>query len=189
MNFSKFFSDDPFLASIKDAFGGKRQMNLEGEPFGGAGQWSGSGSGLYAQTALTAQQRSRSLIIQDTRRSLDLLTWRKQLAYGRQLYVNIGEIRGAIQERAMFANSGGWTPRAIGKNTPSKVRDQYEEFLWDWMKVCDIRGHPYNFWENMRLASVMVDRAIPGSNGLRTIESMLLSASGGSRMVRTRVCG
>lgn len=124
----------------------------------GVQMFTGAGSGLYEPTALSDQQRSRSIVLQDTRRSVDSLTWRRLLAYARQLHANCGEVRGPVLERATLANSGGWLPRCVGKNTPKKVRDQYEEWLWDWMRVCDIRGVPYNFQTDMRLESIMLDR-------------------------------
>lgn len=120
--------------------------------------FAGAGSGLYETTALGEGQRPRSLLLQDTRRSVDQYTWRKLLAYARQLHSNSGEVRGPVLERAMLANAGGWMPRHMGKLTPKRVRSQYEEWGWNWMRVADIRGQPYDFWTDLFLASVMIDR-------------------------------
>jgi hypothetical protein len=120
--------------------------------------YAGAGSGLFEQTSLSYGGRNRPIIVQDTRRTVDQLTWRKLLSYGRQLHANCGEVRGPVLERAMFAGAGGWIPQCTGKKTPKKVRDQYEDWLWKWMKVCDIRGQPYDFWTDMELASIMLDR-------------------------------
>lgn len=126
---------------------------------GGAVSWyTGGGSGQWEGTGLTEGQRDRSMVLQDTRRSLDQLTWRKQLAYARQLFTNFGEFRGPMLERAMFANSGGWQPRCVGKRTDKRTRSLYEEWLWNWMKVSNLRGQPYDFWTDMLLASVALDR-------------------------------
>lgn len=120
--------------------------------------FTGGGSGLYEPTQLSPQQRDRSIVLQDTRRTVDQITWRKLLAYARQLHANCGEVRGPVMEKATLANSGGWMPRHVGKNTPKDVRNKYEEWLWEWMKVCDVRGQPYDFLTDMYLASIMLDR-------------------------------
>jgi hypothetical protein len=116
------------------------------------------GSGLWDQSALTGQQKGRSLTLQDTQRSHDLITWRKLLAYSRQLFTGYGELRGPLLERALLSNGGLWEPRCVGPNTPKKVRDQYEAYLWEWFKVCDVRMQPYDFWTDMLLASLSLDR-------------------------------
>lgn len=120
--------------------------------------FTGGGSGLYEPTQLSEAQRSRPIVLQDTRRSVDQITWRRLLSYARQLHANCGEVRGPVVERAILANSGGWLPRHTGLKTEKKVRRQYEEWLWNWMKVCDVRGQPYDFWNAMYLASVSIDR-------------------------------
>lgn len=135
-----------------------RFNNMVRRARGAVAYYTGSGSGLWDGTGLTEGQRERSVILQDTRRSLDQWTWRKQLAYARQLFTNFGEFRGPIIERAVFANSGGWLPRHVGKNTDKRTRAKYEEALWDWMKVCNIRGQPYDFWTDSILQSVSIDR-------------------------------
>jgi len=133
-----------------------RKMDVGFGSFGG--NWTGAGSGLFEATALTPQQRGRSMVVQDTMRSVDLITWRRLLAYSRQLFTNYGEIRGPLMERTLLANSGIWIPRCISTRTPRKVCDQYEEFLWQWFVNCDVRGHPYDFWTDMLLAQISLDR-------------------------------
>ena len=120
--------------------------------------YTGGGSGLYEPIQLGEGQRSRPIVLQDTRRTIDQFTWRKLLAFARQLHANCGEIRGPVMEKAILANSGNWLPRHVGKLTDKKVRNQYEEWAWNWMKSCDIRGQPYDFWTDMYLASIMLDR-------------------------------
>lgn len=129
--------------------------------------FTGSGSGMWETTMLSSQQKPRSLVLQDTRRSFDNLTWRKQLAFARQIYTNCGEIRGPVLERATLANSGGWQPHHVGQRTPKAVVAKYEEWLESWMRVCDIRGEPYDFCTDMFLASVMLDR--DGEAPFRTV--------------------
>jgi len=134
------------------------RLNFGGIIRAGAKMFSGAGSGLWEPTLLTDQQRPRSIVLQDTRRSYDNITWRRMLAYARQLYTSEGTVRGPVHERATLSNSGGWIPRHVGKSTPKAVRDKYEEWLWNWMKTADIRGQPFDFWQDMELASVMLDR-------------------------------
>lgn len=124
----------------------------------GAVMFTGAGSGLWEQTRLGDGQRARSLVLQDTRRSFDQITWRRNLAFARQLYTANGELRGPVNEKATLANSGGWIPRFVGKRTARTVRNRYEEWAWNWMKVCDIRGQPYDFFTDMYLASISMDR-------------------------------
>lgn len=134
------------------------RLNFGGFVRQAAMAFTGAGSGLWEPTLIGNQQRARSITLQDTRRSYDQITWRRMLAFARQLYTSEGTVRGPVHERATLANSGGWLPRCVGKRTTKAVRSQYEEWLWNWMKVCDIRAQPYDFWQDMELASVMLDR-------------------------------
>ncbi len=136
------------------ARGVKRVM----ESFGGGPSSVGGGSGMWEGTALTAQQKNRSMTLQDTPRSMDSLTWRKRLAYARQIYTNYGEVRAPILERCLLSNAGLWTPRAVGKRTAKRTRAAYEEYLDGWMRHCNVRGHPYDFWTDQLLASISLDR-------------------------------
>ena len=133
----------------------KRVMDFS---FGGGSTSSGGGSGQWEGTALTAQQKNRSMTVQDSMRSMDSLTWRKRLAYARQIYTNYGEIRAPILERCLLSNAGLWTPRAVGKGTSKRTRNAYEEFIAAWMHNCNVRGHPYDFWTDQLLASISLDR-------------------------------
>jgi len=139
-------------------FGQTLRGFLDGASRLNAVMFTGAGSGLWEQTTLGDGQRGRSIVLQDTRRSYDWIVWRRNLAFGRQLYTNNGEIRGPVLEKAILANSGNWMPRHAGKHTPKAVANRYEEWAWNWMKVSNIRGQPYDFWTDMMLASVSKSR-------------------------------
>ena len=120
--------------------------------------FTGGGSGLWEPQQLGNQQRARSQTLQDTRRSYDQITWRREMAYARQLYTAEGTVRGPVHEKSTLANSGNWLPRSIGTRTPKPIRNLYEEWAWNWMKSADLRNQPYDFWTDMDLASIMLDR-------------------------------
>ncbi len=90
------------------------------------------------------------------KRQLSTGTWKQMLANARFLYANSGAISGAIHERAFYAVGSAWIPQYAGLN--AKWGDQAEAWLWEWMKICDVRGKPFDFRTNLALTSISLDR-------------------------------
>src|SRR5258708_6359993 len=65
---------------------------------------------LYEGARPTRAVRWRQQIVEDNKKSLDGITWRNLLAFGRQLFINLGPVRGAILEKATYSVGNAWLP-------------------------------------------------------------------------------
>ncbi len=83
-------------------------------------------------------------------------SWKQMLANARFLYANSGAISGAIHERAFYAVGNAWIPQYAGTNP--HWGNKAEAWLWEWMKICDVRGKPFDFRTNLALTSIALDR-------------------------------
>lgn len=123
--------------------------------------------GLYDNATLGRGQRYRHTILTDTKRALASYDWQRLLSLGRQLYCNLGEVRGPVLEKAMYAVGNGWIPQFYGED--QKWGERAEQWLNEHLKICDVRGEPYDFRTGLYLASVAMDR--DGDVGLVLTES------------------
>jgi hypothetical protein len=92
----------------------------------------------------------------DTKQDISRYTQTKLMSLGRYLYANVGFVHGAINERSCYAVGTGWVPQFVGKDR--KWGELAEVWLWDWMRICDLRAGPFDFRTDLFLASVGVDR-------------------------------
>jgi len=80
----------------------------------------------------------------------------KLLAFGRRLYANSAPVQAAIRDLATYAVGTGWVPQFQGKDRT--WADQAERLVWEWLKVADVRGQPYDFHQDLWMCSVALDR-------------------------------
>lgn len=92
----------------------------------------------------------------DTNRALTNPTWRAMLSHSRRLFANLGAVHGAVCERARLVVGQAWQPLYTGRNHAWGVKAA--AWLTQWMKVCDVRGGPYDFRTALKLMSVALDR-------------------------------
>ena len=92
----------------------------------------------------------------DLNRSLTHPTWRAMLSHSRRLFANLGTVHGAVTERARLAIGQSWEPLYTGRN--AKWGEKATRLLKQWMKVCDVRGGPYDWHTDLKLMSVALDR-------------------------------
>lgn len=119
----------------------------------------GFGSG-YGQLFGGAQE-DRSLkpwavSLLDTTRALNNPSWRAMLSHSRRLFANLGAVHGAVTERARLVVGQAWQPLYTGRN--HAWGQKAAAWLTQWMKVCDVRGGPYDFRTDLKLMSVALDR-------------------------------
>jgi capsid protein len=112
---------------------------------------------IFNGASTTQRQKSRTALLRDFKRELLPSEWRNITAYANQLYAQMGEIRGAIKEKATYVVGDAWIPQFYGTN--KKWGALAESWLWEWMKVSDVRGYPYDFKKNLELASIGIDRS------------------------------
>lgn len=83
---------------------------------------------------------------------------RKTLLSGsRRLYINKGEIRGALDQKAMYTVGRAWAPEFKGDDLDFGV--EAEAFLQDeFYPVGDVRGGMHDFVTNLAIWSIAIDR-------------------------------
>jgi capsid protein len=111
---------------------------------------------IFNGGSTTTRQIPRTSILRDTKRDLNAGEWRNMTSYARQLYAQMGEIRGAIKEKATYVVGDAWIPQFYG--TDKAWGAKAEAWLWEWMKICDVRGYPFDFRKGLELASIAIDR-------------------------------
>jgi capsid protein len=117
----------------------------------------GASSILFNGASTTNRQKPRTAVLRDFKRELSATDWKNMTSYANQLYAQMGEIRGAIKEKATYVVGDAWIPQFYGSD--KKWGNEAESWLWEWMKVCDVRGYPYDFRKNLELASIGIDRS------------------------------
>lgn len=75
----------------------------------------------------------------------------------RRLYQNMGQVRGAIDQRAMYAVGRAWRPKFLGRATAwgKMAKDWLERY---WFPTCDVRGPNHDWQTGLYLDSVHIDR-------------------------------
>lgn len=150
----------------------------------------GSGLRLFDGAYPTDEQKSRPMIPGDTRRALIRQVWRNLLGISRYLYSNVGTLRSAVRDKATLATVDGWQFQYYGED--KQWRKESEKWVYDWLKICDIRGKPFNFWQDLFICSIAQDRdgdygIVPvDSDGypfIQFIPSHLIDARRGERIV------
>lgn len=112
--------------------------------------------GTFSGTMMSRERRVRYAALNDTNKVLPQGSWRTMTAFARALYSTLGEVRGPILEKANLSVGDGWIPQFTG--TDAAWGRKAENWLWEWMKIADARGAPYDFHTALRLASVAIDR-------------------------------
>lgn len=117
------------------------------------------GWSLYAtpsSTASTDHYRPRQLISGSMERELNGRQWRELLGYSRQLFAQLGNLGGAIVQKATYAVGEAWKPQYYGQNRAWGER--VEEWLAEsFYPVADARGTGFDFVTNLFLDSIAQD--------------------------------
>ena len=75
----------------------------------------------------------------------------------RKLYLNEEILKGAIEQKSMYAIGKAWLP--IFEGSDEEFGKQASAWLTDeWFKICDIRGSEYDFTTSLYLTSNAIDR-------------------------------
>ena len=79
------------------------------------------------------------------------------LSASRRLFLNMGVLRGACEQKAMYAVGRAWSPKFEGTDTAwgSTAIDWLAN---QWYGICDIRGGMHDFKTALYLLSVAIDR-------------------------------
>lgn len=111
---------------------------------------------LFEGAVTDRSQRPWAIALKDFGRELTMPVWRAQLSHSRRIFANMGAVRGAVCERARLAVGQSWLPLYTGRN--HAWGQKAAALLRQWMRVCDVRGGPYDFHTDLKLMSVALDR-------------------------------
>lgn len=118
------------------------------------------GSSLYATPGSTGQSdhyRPRQTFAAGSLdRQLNGYQWREMLGYSRQLFAQLGNLGGAIVQKAIYSVGEAWKPQFYGANRA--WGEQVEEWLAErFYPVADVRGNGFDFATNLFLDSIALD--------------------------------
>lgn len=92
--------------------------------------------------------------------------WAESLSLSRKLFARVGEISGAIQQKAVYAIGDSWIPRFLGADQDwGRIA---EDYLEPWMEVANIRGEPFDFTTSLFVDSIAIDR--DGDEAMLTVK-------------------
>lgn len=124
---------------------------------------SSSTYGFYSGAVRGRTRRPMINQVADSRQTQNKWSRETLLGYARYLFVNIGEIRGAVKDVARYSVGRGIKPQSLVGYEEGKA---YEQFFREWAKNCDLRGE-YTFWKMQKLASIRTD--IDGDIGFNMV--------------------
>jgi Phage portal protein, lambda family len=145
--------------------GGKRQVRgpkttLQGSAFySGMGGFAPFGTG-YGPTPISEDSDKRNWrprVDRDLGALLNTYRHRSMIADGRWIYGNMGQVSGAVRERAAYAIGTSWLPRYKGRD--AKFKEAFDDFIVRrWLANCELRGSRWPWQAIWRLGSVSLDR-------------------------------
>lgn len=117
--------------------------------------WGNTGTDFFEGARVDDTTERRPYSVADIERLLNIWTWKELLIGGRHLFQNFPVITGAVKEKSSFVIGDGWVPVFTGED--EGWGNEAAEMMMDWMKVCDLRGQPYNFWYSLWIGSTAID--------------------------------
>lgn len=124
---------------------------------GFAPSWGGHNTSVYPIVEDTKQRGWRPQLDRDAATLISRYRHRAMLSDARYVYGGVGQVSGAIRDKANFVVGDAWVPRYTGTN--QKFRQAFNEIIVGrWLRNCDVRGGAYNWQGNVKLACEALDR-------------------------------
>lgn len=90
-------------------------------------------------------------------REVSLCDWRNLVSDSRKLYTNLGPVKGALCDKAIYSVGRAWAPKFTGADREwGKVAERW--LLDEWYPTADIRGGMFDFVTDLYVSSVSIDR-------------------------------
>lgn len=118
--------------------------------------WNGSTNALFDGLQSNTERKAPPQVDRDTHINLSEVGYRGSIDIGRYISSNYGPVRGAILEQATLSVGGNFIAQYEGPNKAWGAKA--EEMLWNWHKICDMRGPPYDFETDLFLSLVSIKR-------------------------------
>jgi len=110
----------------------------------------------YAGSRSDEQYPARPQLALDQKDMLGRMQHLELLNSGRHIFNSYPMVSGAINDMANHAVGSSWNPQYKGR-FPEFARPA-EEWLREWGKICDVRGHPFSLTTDMYVAVVTLCR-------------------------------
>ena len=129
----------------------------QGVTGGFAPSWGGSNTSIYPIVEDTKQRGWRPQLDRDNAALITRYRHRAMLSDARYVYGGVGQVSGAIRDKANFVVGDAWIPRYNGAS--ESFRKAFNEVIVGrWIRNCDVRGGAYNWQTNVKLACEALDR-------------------------------
>lgn len=114
-------------------------------------------STMYDASLPSNQPRTRTVYIQDYyntdyKNNVTDGDWNVMLSRARELYANVGSVRNAVCEITDMAVGDGWYAKYTGPDKDWGITAT--AWLSNWMNVADVRGQPWDFHRDLKLACI-----------------------------------
>lgn len=116
-----------------------------------------SGRFLDAANDRGLDRPGQYILTENINRSVNWYDHRVILSVSRRLWANMGLIKGATCQKAMYAVERAWNPVFLG--AAKDWGDEATRWLMEqYYPLCDVRGPNFDFKTNLYLSSISVDR-------------------------------
>lgn len=108
-----------------------------------------SGNPLYEAATWTIDRKPAPQVDRDDRQNLSVFGWRQMMNAARQICANFPPIAGLVDQMATYSIGQGFNMQSLVKD--KKKADKYEESIYEWDKICNVKGPNFNFKETLIL--------------------------------------
>jgi lambda family phage portal protein len=113
-------------------------------------------SNLYEAAQVSRLRTNIKYFANDSKNDLTYWSRTKLLNAARYLYANDGFTRGALRDMARYSfGHTGLSPQSLVSD--QAIAKSYEDYWWEWCKVCDVTGK-HHFSELQKILSVSMDK-------------------------------
>lgn len=111
---------------------------------------------LYEGATASTDSPAIPRLDRDQPRNISNYGWRQLVSASRYFVENFAPVKGAIDQMATYAIGEGFQPQYYGRN--KAWGERVESLLFEYHKVCDVRGRPFDFKKNLVLDLMTIIR-------------------------------
>jgi len=113
-------------------------------------------AGLYPGSQDDGKRDFRPKLTRDVTRLVPEYKQRDMVSDGRWIYARVGQVSGAIREKANYSVGTAFAPQYYGSD--EAFRTAFTTVMSRWCRNADLRGAPFDFQQDVWIASVALDR-------------------------------
>lgn len=169
------------LSTVFRAFSQRAPKAVRSNGNNGAGLMTGGGSPLFGQWGgpYGDEVNPPPNLLADFDYLVKRHSWADLVKAGRDIYARYSIVAGAVHDKATTVVGDAWDGIFTGKD--SDWGNKAKAWLDGWMKICDVRGGPFTFWQDVWIGSCQLDHS--GDFGL-----MLVNGPDGYPLIQPFEC-